>query len=98
MSNGMFSVIIAAVLYLFIFIFCFVFCLEDSSRHNKWNNKWSALPMVQLLAVELAVQEVHDPSICRHVPGLQLGEQTWEQFVPKYPSLQASGYDIQKHI
>lgn len=54
--------------------------------------------MEQLLAVELAVQEIHDPSICRHVPGLQLGEQTWEQFVPKYPSLQASGYDIQKHI
>lgn len=25
------------------------------------------------------------------MPGLQLGEHTWEQFVPKYPSLQARG-------
>lgn len=28
--------------------------------------------------------------MCRHVPGVQLGEHTREQFMPKYPSIQAS--------
>lgn len=48
----------------------------------------TALPVVQLSPAQPAVQEVHQPSVCRHVAGLQLGEQTWEQFLPKYPFLQ----------
>lgn len=50
-----------------------------------------ALPVVQLKPVHPAVQEVHDPSVCLHVSGLQFGEQTREQFVPKYPSVQTRG-------
>lgn len=52
--------------------------------------------MEQLLAVEFAVQKVHHPSVCRHVPGLQLGEQTWKQLVPKYPSSQARGSNTEE--
>lgn len=48
-----------------------------------------ALPVVQLSPIQPAVQEEHHPSVRRHVSGLQLGEQTREQFVPKYSSLQA---------
>lgn len=44
--------------------------------------------MVQLSPVHPGAQ-LHDPSVCRHVSGLQLGEHCREQFVPKYPSLQA---------
>lgn len=40
---------------------------------------------MQLSAVELAVQKVHDPSVWQNVPGLH----SLEQFVSKYPSLQA---------
>lgn len=47
------------------------------------------LPVVQLPPIHPSRQEVHDPSVCRHLPGWQLCEHTWEQFVPKYPSLQA---------
>lgn len=47
------------------------------------------LPAVQLSPVHPAAQELHDPSVCLHVPGLQLGEHFPEQFMPKYPSLQA---------
>lgn len=54
--------------------------------------------MVQLSAVKFAVQEVHHPSVCRHVPVLQLGEQTWIQLVPKYPFSQARGYNTQKYL
>lgn len=46
------------------------------------------LPMVQLSAVKPAAQ-THDPSVCRHVSGLQFGEHTLEQFLPKNPSEQA---------
>lgn len=42
------------------------------------------------------MQEVHDPSVCRHMSDLQLEEQTWEQFVPKNPSLQAKDHNIYK--
>lgn len=58
--------------------------------------KWvvSDLPVVQLLPVQPAAQEVHDPSVCRHVSGLQFGEHFREQFVPKYPPLQARGQII----
>lgn len=34
--------------------------------------------------------------MCRHVSGLQFGEHTREQFVPKYPLVQA-GCRIKKH-
>lgn len=44
--------------------------------------------MVQLSAVKPAAQ-THDPSVCRHVSGLQFGEHTLEQFLPKNPSEQA---------
>lgn len=44
--------------------------------------------MVQLSAVKPAAQ-IHDPSVCRHVSGLQFGEHTLEHFLPKYPSEQA---------
>lgn len=55
--------------------------------------KWvvSGLPVVQLLPVQPAAQEVHDPSLGRQVSGLQFGEHFREQFVPKYPPLQARG-------
>lgn len=38
--------------------------------------KWVVrdLPVVQLKPVQPAAQEVHDPSLCRHVSGLQFGE------------------------
>lgn len=46
------------------------------------------IPVVQLSPVHPEAH-IHDPSVCLHVPGLQLGEHSREQFVPKYPSLQA---------
>lgn len=52
------------------------------------------LPVVQLWPVQPSAHTVHNPSVCRHVPGLQWGEQTHEQFVPKYPSLQARGQNV----
>lgn len=55
----------------------------------------TALPVVQLSPAQPAVQEVHHPSVCRHVSDLQLGEQIREQFLPKYPFLQARGQNIQ---
>lgn len=44
----------------------------------------SKFSVIQFLAVKPAAQ-IHHPSVCRHVSGLQFGEHTWEQFVPKYP-------------
>lgn len=41
----------------------------------------SQLPEVQLKPLQPEIQE-HDRSMCLHVSGLQLGEQTLEQFVP----------------
>lgn len=55
-----------------------------------------ALPVVQLYPVQPAVHEEHDPSVRRHVSGLQFGEHIREQFVPKYPSSQARGQNIHK--
>lgn len=52
------------------------------------------LPVVQLFPIQTA-EQIHHPSVCRHVPGLQLGEQIWEQFVPKCPPLQAIGQNKQ---
>ena len=52
--------------------------------------------MVQLSPVHPGAQ-LQDPSVCRHVSGLQLGEQTREQFVPKYPLLQAKEYTKNKY-
>lgn len=48
----------------------------------------SDLPVVQLYPVQPAE---HHLSVCRHLSGLQLGEHTRKQFVPKYYSLQATG-------
>lgn len=50
------------------------------------------IPVVQLSFIKSAVQ-IDQPSVCRHVPLLQLGEHSREQLVPKYPSLQARGRD-----
>lgn len=50
----------------------------------------SDLPVVQLPPIQPA-EHVHHPSVCRHVSGLQLGEQNRKQFVPKCPALQATG-------
>lgn len=47
------------------------------------------LPVVQLYPVHPAAQKVHDPSVCRHVSGLQFGEHSREQSLPKYPLEQA---------
>lgn len=51
--------------------------------------------MVQLSEVEPAAQ-IHNPSVCRHMSGLQFGEHTREQFVPKYPSEQARGKNTKR--
>lgn len=48
------------------------------------------LLVVQLSPVQPA-EHIHHPSVCRHVSGLQSGEQNREQFVPKCPFLQATG-------
>lgn len=45
-------------------------------------NIFQKLPVVQLSAIK-PMAHVHHPSVCRHVSGLQFGEHTWEQFVPK---------------
>lgn len=55
-----------------------------------------ALPVVQSKPVQPAVQEVHDPSVCTHVSGLQYAEHNREQFVPKYPSSQARGQHVHR--
>lgn len=47
------------------------------------------VPVVQLYPIQPAAHTVHDPFVCRHVSGLQLGEHSREQSVPKYPLLQA---------
>lgn len=52
------------------------------------------LPVVQLSPIQPA-GHIHHPSVCRHVSGLQLGEQIREQFVPKCPSLQTIGQNKQ---
>lgn len=52
------------------------------------------LPVVQLFPIQPA-GHIHHPSVCRHVSGIQLGEQIWEQFVPKCPPLQAIGQNKQ---
>lgn len=44
--------------------------------------------MLQLSPVH-PEEQVHHPSVCRHVPGLQLLEHFWEQSLPKYSTLQA---------
>lgn len=46
------------------------------------------LPVVQSSPVHPAAH-VHLPSEGRHVSGLQLMGHSWEQFLPKYPLLQA---------
>lgn len=61
-----------------------------SKRIYETINILQKLPEVQLSAMETVVQ-IHDPSVCRHVSGLQFREQTLEQFAPKYPFLQARG-------
>lgn len=50
----------------------------------------SDLPVVQLSPVQPA-EHIHHLSVCRHLSGLQLGEHTRKEFVPKYHSLQATG-------
>lgn len=52
------------------------------------------IPVVQLSPVQPAAH-VHHPSVCLHVSGLQLDEHIWEQFVPKYPFIQARSRNIQ---
>lgn len=47
------------------------------------------LPVVQLYPVHPAAHTVHDPSVCKHVSGLQFGEHSREQSLPKYPLEQA---------
>lgn len=47
-------------------------------------------PVVQLSAVK-SVAHLHHPSVCRHVSLLQFVEHFLEQFLPKYPSIQAIG-------
>lgn len=54
------------------------------------------LPVVQLLPVH-PVAQLHHPSVCRHA-GLQFGEHTREQFVPKYPLSQARGKNINRQL
>lgn len=72
-----------------------VLFLSLSKRIYETINILQKLPEVQLSAEETVVQ-IHDPSVCRHVSGLQFREQTLEQFVPKYPSLQARGNNTQR--
>lgn len=52
------------------------------------------LPLLQLSPVQPA-EHIHHLFVCRHVSGLQLGEQNREQFVPKCPALQATGQNKQ---
>lgn len=52
------------------------------------SNRLQILLVVQLSPVHPGAH-LHNPSVCRHVSGLQLGEHSREQFMPKYPSLQA---------
>lgn len=47
------------------------------------------IPVVQLSPIQPSIHVVQDPSVCRHVSGLQLGEHFRKQFVPKCPLLQA---------
>lgn len=69
------------------------------SLHRFKSNLWAYLPVVQLPPIHPSTQEVHDPSVCWHLPGWQLGKHIWEQFVPKYPSLQAKNWiKNQRHI
>lgn len=46
------------------------------------------VPVVQLPSFKPSSRK-HHPSVCRQVSGLQSGEHLREQFMPKYPSLQA---------
>lgn len=63
---------------------------------KKRKKKYSPnLPLVQLPPFNLA-SHIHHPSVCRHVSLLQLGEHLCEQFVPKYPSLQARRKNTQR--
>lgn len=73
--------------------------IEEKKKTNKKQNNdliafskcckiLQILPVVQLSPFNPA-SHVHHPSVCRHLSLLQLGEQFCEQFVPKYPSLQA---------
>lgn len=55
---------------------------------NYWIIYNSIQPVVQLFPFHPEAQ-LHDPSVCWHVSGLQPGEHSREQFVPKYPSVQA---------
>lgn len=54
--------------------------------------------MVQLSPVQPEAQKIQDPSVCRQVSGLQLVEHILEQFVPKYPLLQARGRNVHIHL
>lgn len=49
--------------------------------------------MVQLSPVHPGAQ-LHDPSVCRHISSLQLGEHFLEQFLPKYPSSQTRDLNL----
>lgn len=60
----------------------------DLITFSKCSKILQILPVVQLSPFNPA-SHVHNPSVCRHLSILQLGEQLCEQFVPKYPSLQA---------
>lgn len=64
-------------------------CLPLHSLHRFKSKLCAKLPVVQLPPIHPSTQELHDPFVCRHWPCWQLGEHTREQFVPKYPSLQA---------
>lgn len=73
--------------FFFVFFLDEIFCLYILCIDLK--GKGAKLPVVQLPPIHPLTQEVHDPFVCRQWPCWQLGEHTREQFVPKYPSLQA---------
>lgn len=79
--------------------FCFLLLLNKEGEFKK-NNEIKKIciekvnilqiesPVVQLSAVKCAAH-LHHPSVCRHESLLQFVEHFLEQFVPKYPSIQA---------
>lgn len=66
-------------------------------RYNTYSWFVGDLPVEQLSPVHPEAQE-HHPSVCRHVSGLQFGEHSREQFLPKYPSLQTIDRNKDKQL
>lgn len=62
--------------------------------------KYNEIVYKNLLVVQLSPvhpgAQLQDPSVGRHMSGWQLGEHSREQFVPKYPLLQAKEYTQNK--